>query len=335
MKKETTKRVMAIFVAVSLIFLFGCMKSTDSQAETPISEETSSAVIDAVSDGGSDSAEHSGIYYVDTTTDESDSGSYASTASDENVILVANGGVLDMSSADINKLGDATGSYSSGQNAALAVTTQSTCTLTGSNVTTNAFGAYGLYVSGAGSSISATDNYIVTAGSSSPALVAADGGTMDFSGGTVSTEGSDSPVIVLSGGSVLSIGNAALSSANSDLLMVLSGDCTLNADAQALSGTVTILDDATLMLNLTNGSIFTGTFGDSLPANASVTLDASSVWSLTADTNVTVLINEDATHQNIESNGFSICYDSNAPENAPLNGQSFALPGGGFLIPII
>jgi hypothetical protein len=35
------------------------------------------------------------------------------------------------------------------------------------------------------------------------------------------------------------------------------------------------------------------------------------------------------------SNGFSIYYDSNAPENEALGGQSFALPGGGFLTPII
>jgi hypothetical protein len=158
---------------------------------------------------------------------------------------------------------------------------------------------------------------------------------MTFSGGTASTEGSDSPVVVLSGNAILSIGNAALSTKSGDLLMVLSGDCTLNADAQTLSGTVSISEDATLTLNMTNGSSFTGTFGDSLPANASVSLDATSIWSLTADTNVTIFINEDAAHQNIESNGFSIYYDSNAPENAALNGQSFVLPGGGFLAPLI
>ena len=335
MKKETAKRALAIIVAASLIFLFGCMKSTDQQAETSISEEMSPTVIDTVSDVGDDSAEHSGIYYVEATTDASDSGSYASTTSDENVVLVENGGVLEMNSADINKLGDATEGFSSGQNAAFAVTTQSICTLLGSNVTTNAFGAYGLYVSGSGSVISASDDYVVTAGSSSPALVAADGGTMTFTGGTAVTEGSDSPAIILSGGSTLSIGSASLSAANSDLIMVLSGDCALSADAQALSGTVTILDDATLTLNLTNGSSFAGTLGDSLPANAGVSLDATSVWSLTADTYVTAFTDEDTTYQNIESNGFSIYYDSNAPENAALNGQSYALSGGGFLVPLI
>lgn len=335
MKKETAKRAMTILAAVSLIFLFGCMKSTDKQAGAAPSDAVDPTVIDTVSDVGSDSISHSGIYYVDETTDESDSGSYASTASDENVVLVVNGGILSMSSADVNKLGDATGEFSSGQNAAFAVTTQGSCTLTGSNVTTNAFGAYGLYVSGAGSTLSAIDNYIVTAANSSPALVAADGGTMTFTGGTVATEGSDSPVIILSGDSAVSITSANLSAISDDLLMVLSGDCVINADAQALSGTVSILEDATLTMNLTNGSTFTGAFGDSLPASASISLDASSVWVLTADTNVTAFADEDITYQNIESNGFSIYYDSNAPQNAALNGQSYALSGGGFLVPLI
>ena len=46
-------------------------------------------------------------------------------------------------------------------------------------------------------------------------------------------------------------------------------------------------------------------------------------------------MNADTTHQNIQSNGFSIYYDSNAPENAYLESQSYALPGGGYLTPII
>ncbi len=335
MKKEAVKRVVAILAAMSLIFLFGCIKSTDDQSEATISEAAEPAVIDTVSDAGSDSTSHSGIYYVDETTDESDSGSYASTTSDENVVLVVNGGILSMSSADVNKLGDAAGEFSSGQNAALAVTTQGSCTLTGSNVTTNAFGAYGLYVSGAGSVLSTVDSYIITAANSSPALVAADGGTMTFNGGTAATEGSDSPLIVLSGNSTVSVGSANLSAIGNDLLLVLSGDCILNADAQTLSGTVSILGDATLTMNLINGSSFTGAFGDSLPASASISLDASSIWVLTADTNVTAFVDADTTYQNIESNGFSIYYDSNAPQNAALNGQSYALSGGGFLVPLI
>lgn len=335
MKKETAKRAMSIIVAATLIFLFGCMKSTDNQIEPTVSEAVETTVVDTVSDNGSDSVSHSGIYYVDETTDESDSGSYASTTSNENVVLVENGGVLTMSSADINKLGDATGGFSNGQNAALAVTTQSSCTLSGCNVTTNALGAYGLYVSGAGTVLSASDDYVVTAADSSPALVAADGGVLTFSGGTASTEGSESPVIVISGGSTLSLSSASLSVKASDLLMVLSGECILNADAQTLSGTVSILEDATLTLNLINGSSFTGTFGDALPANANISLDTSSVWVLTADTNVIVFSDADTTYQNIESNGFSIYYDSNAPENMVLNGQSYALPGGGFLVPLI
>ena len=48
-----------------------------------------------------------------------------------------------------------------------------------------------------------------------------------------------------------------------------------------------------------------------------------------------MLVNADLLHANIESNGFNLYYDSEAVENAYLGSQSFLLPGGGFLAPII
>ena len=84
-----------------------------------------------------------------------------------------------------------------------------------------------------------------------------------------------------------------------------------------------------------NGASFTGDLGGMLPARASVYLDASSKLILTGETYLTALVNADVTHQNIESNGFNLYYDSNVPENEYLNGQSYMLPGGGFLAPII
>ena len=97
-----------------------------------------------------------------------------------------------------------------------------------------------------------------------------------------------------------------------------------------------ILDEGSLLqLKLVNGASFTGELGSELPAKVSVSLDATSTLSLTADSYITALVNADTTHQNIQSNGFSLYYDSNAPENAYLNSQSYQLPGGGFLSPII
>ena len=52
-------------------------------------------------------------------------------------------------------------------------------------------------------------------------------------------------------------------------------------------------------------------------------------------TYVAGFVNADLTHANIQSNGFNLYYDSSVAENAYLEGQSFVLPGGGFLAPII
>ena len=91
----------------------------------------------------------------------------------------------------------------------------------------------------------------------------------------------------------------------------------------------------TLELRLSNKAAFTGALGDTLPARANVYLDATSVLTLTGETYLGIYVNADTTHANIQSGGFNLYYDSNAPENAYLNGQSFLLPGGGFLAPII
>ena len=72
-----------------------------------------------------------------------------------------------------------------------------------------------------------------------------------------------------------------------------------------------------------------------MPEKVSVSLYATSTLSLTSDSYITALVNADTTHQNIQSNGFSLYYDSNAPENEPLGGQSYALPGGGDQVPQI
>lgn len=327
MKSETAKRIFALSMAVLLTLAFGCAKSGGQTAQSSQAAQSETA-----ESGGAD---YSGIYNVDETEDTSENGSYACSEPDENVVLVQNAGTLTMERADINKLGDASGDYSGGQNAAVAVTSQGGLTLKDSNVTTSALGGYGLYAGGEGSVLEAENCYVATSGASSAGLAAADGGTLRLTGGTVSTEGADSPCVLLGGGAALTLDGAALKAANGPLIAVLSGECTLDAAAQALEGECSIAEGAFLTLSLAGGSSFTGTIGDALPARASVSLDASSTWVLTGDASLSVFVNGDATHQNIESNGYSIYYDSNAPENEPLNSQSFILPGGGFLTPII
>lgn len=338
MDQSAFKRIFAIVAAMVLTVAFGCGKSATKAGEPAANTavpQTVSFDADAPVESGLDSADHSGIYNVDETTDESSSGSYDSSNPDENTVLVQNAGTLTMSSADINKTGDADADFFSGQNAAVAVTTKSRLTLNESNVTTSALGGYGIFVSGETSSVAAENNVVVTSGNSSPALAAVDGGTLVFTGGSISTEGSDSPCVLLGGNGSVSLSSVSLSAKNSALIQSLSGNNRLTLTGMQLVTDPVLAGGAMLTLTLREGASFTGLLGDSLPARVNIDLDGSSTLTLTGDAYVTALVNADTTHQNIQSNGFYLYYDSNAPENAYLNGQSYQLPGGGFIAPII
>ena len=337
MNSRFYKCALALAAATVLLFTLGCGQAS---AEEKASEASPQIV--AVDGGTSDTAttdgvanvDYTGIYHVDATTDESESGSYASSTANENTVLVERMGVLTMTSADINKTGDVEGEFSTGINAAVAVLSKGQMTLSESNITTNGTGAAGLTVSDEGTQLALNNTSVYTSGKSSPVIIVRDDASAVITAGILATEGADSPCVLLFGGR-LTLSGVSLSSAGGDILRVLSGDNFLTLDNTAISAKLVFAEGSTLQLNLINGASFTGELGATLPAKASVSLDATSTLILTADTNLVYLVNADTTHQNIQSNGFSIYYDSNAPENAYLESQSFTLPGGGYLTPII
>ncbi|MCE5190081.1 MAG: hypothetical protein LLF75_13000 [Eubacteriales bacterium] len=335
MDQSKWKRAFALVTAILLIAAFGCGKAA-LDAEQPAEDPAKVVSIDSGNSAGADTAaaEHSGIYTVDGSTETLSDGTYASSSPYENAVLVQNAGQLKMASADINKTGDAKNDFSDGINAAVAVLSKGQMTLSDSNITTSAFGAFGCSVSGTGSELSVSGSYVYTSGDSSPALVVTNGGSATVTGGILSTEGMDSACLMLSGGSA-TLSGVTLKTATNEFLRVFSGKNTLTLDATTISANPILGADALLQLKLINGASFTGELGAELPAKVSVSLDVGSKLSLTAETYVSALVDADTTFQNIQSNGFSLYYDSNAPENAYLNSQSFQLPGGGFLSPII
>lgn len=78
------------------------------------------------------------------------------------------------------------------------------------------------------------------------------------------------------------------------------------ADAQTLSGDITVDSISTLNFALTNGSTFTGTInivpnaegGTAVSDNAAVTIDSGSVWELTGDCTLSTLENNGTIHFN-------------------------------------
>ena len=102
----------------------------------------------------------------------------------------------------------------------------------------------------------------------------------------------------------------------------------LNADSQILTGTILVGSDSTLTMNLTNGSVFTGTVGGSITngkgaavsdsvGTVNVTLDSTSRWILTGDTYISSFSGNAA---NVIDNGYTlyvngVALTGTSPEN--------------------
>ncbi|MBR2798075.1 MAG: hypothetical protein IKE17_10080 [Clostridia bacterium] len=94
----------------------------------------------------------------------------------------------------------------------------------------------------------------------------------------------------------------------------------LNAVGQVLSGTILVGDDSSLTLNLTEGASFEGAIsgaienakGDTVSTEVgevTVTLDATSTWTLTADTSITAF---EGDVENINANGYTLFVNGEA-----------------------
>ena len=332
MKQSMFKRILPFAMAALLLLAAGCGKAPDQDKAGEAALE--SVTIGDANETNTANMDHSSLYAVDGSTETSDNESYASDTANVNAVLVEKLGVLTMTSADINKSGDSTGDFTGGQNAAVAVISKGQLTLNQSNITTNGTGAAGMIVLAEGTQLTVTDTSVYTSGESSPAMIVRDDASAMITSGTLSTEGADSPAILLLGGR-LTLTGVTLSSKSGDTLRVLAGYNFLTLDNTAITAMPEMPEGTTLVLSLQNGASFGGVLGGSVPAKASVTLDATSKLTLSAETYVAGFVNVDLTHANIQSNGFNLYYDSSVAENAYLEGQSFLLPGGGFLAPII
>lgn len=102
----------------------------------------------------------------------------------------------------------------------------------------------------------------------------------------------------------------------------------------SLSGDLVAYNKSSIALSLKEHSNWKGTTRVGYKsASFGVSLDASSKWTLTADTTLQNFTNSDHSNSNIQSRGHNIYYNSSAPANKWLKGRSIKLPGGGKLKP--
>jgi hypothetical protein len=114
------------------------------------------------------------------------------------------------------------------------------------------------------------------------------------------------------------------------------GNFVLTADQQTLDGDMTADNISTIAVTLQNNSALTGAINTAHTAKtASLSLDTSSTWTVTADSTLTCLSDADGisgtTITNITGNGHTVTYDASAC--SALGGKTYTLNGGGELKP--
>lgn len=114
------------------------------------------------------------------------------------------------------------------------------------------------------------------------------------------------------------------------------GHVELIGDHQTLQGDCIVDAISSLALDLRNTSTFVGAINSqNSTANVTVTLDGTSVWTVTADSYLGKLADSAGISgmsiTNIQGNGFTVFYD--ATLNPELNNQVYNLSGGGYLKP--
>jgi hypothetical protein len=113
------------------------------------------------------------------------------------------------------------------------------------------------------------------------------------------------------------------------------GNATVLAVRQALSGDVVVDALSSGVLDLSDGSSLTGAVdSDHTGRSVTVRLDASSTWTVTADSYVTTLegaVTDGTDVVNVVGGGHTVHYDS--ASSPALGGRTYALAGGGTLTP--
>jgi len=110
------------------------------------------------------------------------------------------------------------------------------------------------------------------------------------------------------------------------------GIVTFTADHEVLTGSLITDDISSITAALKNYSNLTGAI-----QSAALTLDSTSTWSVTANSNLTSLTDSDGISNgaitNIIGNGFTVTYEKDLLENGYLGGKVYQLANGGVLTP--
>ena len=112
------------------------------------------------------------------------------------------------------------------------------------------------------------------------------------------------------------------------------GILTFTASNQNLQGNITCDEISSIDLTLNERSTYLGAINTEHTGDVTVSLDEDSIWDVAGDSYISSLTDEDEKLNNINSNGFTIYYDSSNSQNDWLDGKTITLQGGGELTPV-
>jgi hypothetical protein len=171
-------------------------------------------------------------------------------------------------------------------------------------------------------------------------------GTYTQTGGSLTETAADSPLFYVTNTTgVITLSGVKLTTAGGILVKAAAGQwgtagsnggtVQLTASGQSLSGDVVADASSSVAISLAKGSTLVGAVDAAGTAKAAtLTLDGSSAWTVTADSHLTVLsgaVVSGGTITNITGNGHTVTYDAGDSANTYLGGRTYTLTGGGTL----
>lgn len=238
----------------------------------------------------------------------------------DGTFVLQNGGTLTMSECTLSSSADLTTAIENC--AGTTEVTGSVLLLSGSNsVFFSAQDEAGLHVTNSMLSLSGPDE---TAFSLSDSKVTLENGSV------TGIEGEEATVAQLT--------ESALTVTGSELkgnVIARYGACAIGLTRSDWAGELTVFDEAEAVdLTLKDLSSFTGVIPDGAGC-VNLSIDSISHFTLTDDSYVAVIADEDTSFSNITGNGFNLYYNGELEDNAALASGTYALNGGGYLIPLI
>ena len=168
-------------------------------------------------------------------------------------------------------------------------------------------------------------------------------GTFNMTGGSLNYTPANGPLFYVNNSTgIINLKGVTLEAGSGLLVKAAAGDwgnagsnggtVVLTADAQTLTGDMAADGISSIAVTLKNASVLTGKM-----TNLSLTLDATSTWSVTANSVLASLTDSagitGTSISNIQGNGFTVTYDPGLSANSYLGGKTYTLVSGGTLAP--